>query len=106
MAEKVVSVMDEHGVNFLRGVVLRSIVKNAEGSLEVEMSNGETRTYDTVIFATGRSPETRGLGLGPRYLSKAGKILAEVESGRVVGRVYSVGDVVEGQRELTPVAIR
>jgi pyruvate/2-oxoglutarate dehydrogenase complex dihydrolipoamide dehydrogenase (E3) component len=114
MAEKVVSVMSERGVNFLRGVVPLSIHKTNENSttadtsssLDVTFSNSKTLQYDTVIFATGRAAETGNLNLKSEYLSDNSKLKADLESGRVGGGVYAIGDVVEGQRELTPLAIR
>ena len=63
--------------------------------------------FDAVLFATGREPSTRGLGLealglglGPR-----GEVRVDTYSQTAVPSVFAVGDVTD-RLNLTPVAIR
>jgi glutathione reductase (NADPH) len=60
-----------------------------------------------VMFATGRSPNTAGLGLETAgvNLGAKGEILVDAESRTSAPTVYAVGDVTD-RVNLTPVAIR
>ena len=73
----------------------------------VHLDNGETLEGDAVLIATGREPNTRGLGLenigvalGPK-----GEVKVDAESRSSVDSIYAVGDVTD-RLQLTPVAIR
>jgi pyruvate/2-oxoglutarate dehydrogenase complex dihydrolipoamide dehydrogenase (E3) component len=64
-------------------------------------------TFDTVLFAIGRSADTKNLGLeevGVKIASN-GKIMASDDDKTSVGNIYSIGDVCYGRLELTPTAI-
>lgn len=95
-----------------RGVVLelgRDIarIKAVEGGRRLVLTNGESRVVDEVLFATGRVPNTRELGLeavGVR-LGRSGEVLVSDWSQSSVPSIYAVGDVTD-RVALTPVAIR
>jgi glutathione reductase (NADPH) len=73
----------------------------------VELSDGRAITCDLVMFATGRAPNTKGLGLeaaGVRLGSK-GEVAVDATSRSSVPSIYAVGDVTD-RATLTPVAIR
>jgi glutathione reductase (NADPH) len=80
----------------------------AEGAARrVHFADGSSEVFDAVIFATGRAPYTRGLGLeeaGVR-LGRKGEILVDAWSQSSVPSIYAVGDVTD-RVNLTPVAIR
>eukprot|EP00466_Bigelowiella_natans_P020041 jgi/Bigna1/52445/estExt_Genewise1Plus.C_80086 len=59
----------------------------------------ETREYNTVLFATGRRPDTSSLNL-----ESVGCEVAD--SSSPTSWVHAVGDAIAGKPELTPVAIR
>lgn len=95
-----------------RGVVLEiqrdvaGIEKAADG-LRITLDNGESHVVDQVLFATGRVPNTAGLGLeaaGVR-LGAGGAVEVDRWSQTAVPSIYAVGDVT-GRDALTPVAIR
>lgn len=57
--------MSEQGTQFLNGFVPTRIIKNQD-KLQVFYTNGnveDSQEFDTVLFATGRSPESGFLGL-------------------------------------------
>ena len=54
--------MTRAGVKFRFGVLPTRIAKTADG-LEVGFNDGEIEGFDQVLVATGRAPNTRGLGL-------------------------------------------
>ncbi|KAF0676141.1 FAD-dependent oxidoreductase [Profundibacterium mesophilum] len=77
------------------------------GPLRVKATNGSERVFDTVLFATGRAPNTRELGLedtGVR-LGRKGEIEVDDYSQSSVPSIYAIGDVTN-RLALTPVAIR
>ena len=51
------------GIDFRFHAEFRGIEKQADGSLKVSMTNHEPLEVDLVLFATGRVPNTEGLGL-------------------------------------------
>jgi glutathione reductase (NADPH) len=72
----------------------------------VELNDGSNIQADLVLFATGRKPRTRGLGLeraGVR-LDEHGAIAVDRFSRTSVEHIFAVGDVT-GRRALTPVAL-
>jgi glutathione reductase (NADPH) len=74
--------------------------------LKVTLDNGEAHTVDQVLFATGRAPNTAGLGLeelGVR-LAANGAVGVDDWSQTAVPSIYAVGDVTD-RDALTPVAI-
>ena len=59
------------------------------------------------MFATGRSADTKTLGLENVGVqtAKNGKIIAGEDDKTKVDNIFAIGDVVEGRLELTPTAI-
>jgi len=70
-------------------------------------TNGAVHQVDQVMFATGRTPNTDGLGLEALgvELGRKGEIIVDVYSQTKVPSIYAVGDVTD-RANLTPVAIR
>ena len=71
------------------------------------LSNGEVHEADVVLYATGRNPNTAGLGLervGVKT-SPDGAVIVDEYSQSSVESVYAIGDVTN-RMNLTPVAIR
>lgn len=57
---------DRRGININSGCSPKEVKKNADGTLEMTYStpDGEaTGTFDQILMATGRSPNTSGIGL-------------------------------------------
>ncbi|WP_226662261.1 glutathione-disulfide reductase [Microbulbifer aggregans] len=83
-----------------------AIDKQADGSLLVRDDSGDTLVVDAVLFATGRKPNTRGLGLEKLgvVLHKDGTIGVDDNFRSSVTSIYALGDVTGGP-ELTPVAL-
>jgi glutathione reductase (NADPH) len=71
------------------------------------MSNHDDLEVDCVMFATGRVPNTEGLGLEAAgvTLGDNGEIVVDENSKTNVDSIYAVGDVTN-RIQLTPVAIR
>ena len=94
-----------------QGIVLRTrtqvtaIEKEGKG-LAVVTDAGERIACDRVLYATGRAPNSSGIGLEEIgvTLNKKGAIAVDEWSKTTVPNVYAVGDVTD-RINLTPVAI-
>ncbi|WP_225028814.1 FAD-dependent oxidoreductase [Xinfangfangia pollutisoli] len=77
------------------------------GPIWVKATNGTETTFDAVLFATGRRPNTAGLGLEDLgvQLGRRGEIVVDAYSQTAVPSIYAIGDVTD-RINLTPVAIR
>uniref|UniRef100_UPI0009903902 FAD-dependent oxidoreductase n=1 Tax=Microbulbifer mangrovi TaxID=927787 RepID=UPI0009903902 len=102
-------VRDEMGkkqVNLHFNHDVKSIEKQVNGSLKVIDAEGGELEVDAVLYATGRKPNTRGLGLERLgvVLHKDGTIGVDDNFRSSVTSIYALGDVTGGP-ELTPVAL-
>jgi glutathione reductase (NADPH) len=95
------------GIDFRFNAEFEGIEKGEDGCLTVTMSNHEPITVDCVMFATGRVPNTEGLGLETAgiKLDDKGAIEVDEDSKSSCDSIYAVGDVTN-RVQLTPVAIR
>lgn len=98
--------MRQNGIDIHMGTNVLEMA--AEGSkVRVKATNGTERVFDKVMFATGRSPNTDGLGLESLGIGtgRKGEILVDEYSQTNIPSVYAIGDVTD-RANLTPVAIR
>lgn len=82
-------------------------IEKQNGALLVHLTDGSTLEVDVVMAATGRKPNTDGLGLeaiGVRT-DADGAVVVNEYSRSSVENIYAVGDVTN-RINLTPVAIR
>ncbi len=98
--------MAAHGVNILLNADVARLDRIA-GGIKVTLTDDTAMETDLVLYATGRVPNTSGLGLDRIGLEtgKAGEIPVDGFSQTAVPSVYAVGDVTN-RINLTPVAIR
>jgi glutathione reductase (NADPH) len=94
------------GIEFRFNAEFESIEKTDTGCLKVAMTGHEDMEVDCVMFATGRIPNTRGLGLENAgvELGKRGEVMVDRFSRTNVESIYAVGDVTN-RVQLTPVAV-
>ncbi|RMF09691.1 MAG: glutathione-disulfide reductase [Alphaproteobacteria bacterium] len=83
-----------------------AIEKNGD-ALVLALTDGSNLEVDAVMFATGRAPNTRGLGLAEVgvALDDKGGVVVDEYSRSSVENIYAVGDVTD-RIALTPVAIK
>lgn len=102
--------MLKKGIDIRSETTVRSIEKTAEGGLSLRLagglSGGEVLETDLVMYATGRRPNTAGLGLEEAgvKLSDEGAVVVDDWNRSSVDNIYAVGDVTD-RINLTPVAI-
>ncbi len=97
--------MRKKGVDLRTGSDVKSIEKTIDG-LRVSLLDGSTVVVDTVLYATGRSPNTTGLGLAELgvKLGANGAIVVDDDYQSSVPGIHAVGDVT-ARLQLTPVAL-
>ncbi|MGY2733504.1 glutathione-disulfide reductase [Sphingomonas sp. UYP23] len=95
------------GLDFRFNAAFRGIEQQPDGCLRVSMTGHEPIDVDCVLFATGRSPNTEGLGLESAgvELDDKGAIVVDPDNKSTCDSIYAVGDVTN-RVQLTPVAIR
>ncbi|OQW46000.1 MAG: glutathione-disulfide reductase [Proteobacteria bacterium SG_bin6] len=95
------------GINFRFNASFRGIEKLENGQLRVSMTNHDDIDVDCVLFATGRVPNTEGLGLETAgvEIDDAGAVKVNDDNQSTCASIYAVGDVTN-RVQLTPVAIR
>ncbi len=102
----VAEAMQDRGVDIHCGTTIIDMERR-DGGIWVKGSNGHEHVFDKVLFATGRAPNTDGLGLEEAgvKLGRRGEIVVDAYSQTNIPSIYAVGDVTN-RINLTPVAIR
>ncbi|AWK14518.1 glutathione-disulfide reductase [Candidatus Fukatsuia symbiotica] len=97
---------EERKIKLHTEAVPQAVIKNANGSLELQLENGKSLTVDHVIWAIGRKPATDKLNLDACGMKINDKGYIEVDKfqNTSVKGIYAVGDNT-GAVELTPVAV-
>jgi len=101
------SEMEKEGITILTGCTVTKVDKHAH-DFTSHLSSGSSIASDQVMFAIGRHPNVRGLGLeaaGVAINEKNGGIAVDAFSKTSVDNIYAIGDVTH-RINLTPVAIR
>ena len=95
------------GLEFRFDAKFEKIEKRDDGCLTVHMANHDPATVDLVMFATGRVPNTGGLGLERAgvELGNKGAVRVDDDNRSTCPSIFAVGDVTD-RIQLTPVAIR
>ena len=101
----VASEMIKAGVDLRLGVDVASIVKTSDG-LQVTLKDGGQLMADAVLYATGRVPTVKGLGLDAVGVAqgKGGEVIVDAQYRTSVPSIFAVGDVTS-RVQLTPVAL-
>jgi glutathione reductase (NADPH) len=98
--------MTLRGIDVLCGKTVKAVDCTAEGYF-ARLSDGSGFEVEKVMFAIGRWPNSKGLGLGTAgvKLKDNGAIVVDKFSQTSVPHIYAVGDVTD-RVNLTPVALR
>lgn len=106
ISETLVEVMQAEGPLLHTHSIPKAVLKNADGSLTLQLENGESHTVDCLVWAVGREPHTAHLNLKAAgvQVNPLGYITVDKYQNTNVPGVYAVGDIT-GQVELTPVAV-
>lgn len=108
LGETLCTEMTNAGIKILTNTVsTKSITKDDKGKI-ISFENGDkVEGNDVVLFAIGRDPSTKDLGLDTVGIKtdKQGNIIVDKFQNTTAENVYAVGDV-QGKALLTPVAIQ
>ncbi|MDO5529713.1 MAG: glutathione-disulfide reductase [Paracoccus sp. (in: a-proteobacteria)] len=98
--------LDEIGVDVRLGLSPLRLGKDGAG-VRAHFNDGSAESFDAVMFATGRAPYIKGLGLAELgvHCGPKGEILVDKYSQTNIPSIFAVGDVTD-RVNLTPVAIR
>ena len=98
--------IEKRGIKVILGCQHSSLEKTDTGIVN-HLENGMTIETDVVMFATGRIPYVKDLGLEKAgvTLSDKGAIVVDELSKTSAGNIWAIGDVTD-RMNLTPVAIR
>jgi glutathione reductase (NADPH) len=98
--------MRAQGIDIRCGTDVMRLERRADG-IRAVTTDGAEESFDLVMYATGRRPNTDGLGLEAQGVSlgRQGQIIVDRFSQTAVPSIHAVGDVT-GRINLTPVAIR
>ncbi len=96
----------DSGVDLRVGLEVERMERR-DGRIWVKGTDGREDIFDQVLMATGRHPNTKGLGLEEAgvKLGRWGQVLVDDYSQTSVPSIFAVGDVTD-RINLTPVAIR
>lgn len=97
--------MRKKGVEIALDTKILSITAHGD-SKQVTLSDGRTLDSDCILFATGRKPNVRGLGLENAgvLVRENGAISVDEHFATNVPHIYAIGDVID-RVALTPVAL-
>jgi glutathione reductase (NADPH) len=101
------SEMEKDGITILTGCTVNKVDRHGK-EFTSHLSNGSSIASDQVMFAIGRHPNVRGLGLekaGVAINPNNGGIAVDSFSRTSAPHIYAIGDVTH-RINLTPVAIR
>lgn len=113
MANKIGFFMEKNHTKFIQSATPSKLEKleGPEGQITVTYNQDGKEVqekFDTVLFAIGRYAITQGLNLANAGLvpEKNGKFNVNNMEQTNVPHIYAIGDVINGQMELTPTAIK
>jgi glutathione reductase (NADPH) len=95
------------GIEFKFNAPFKKIEKQDDGSLIIHLEGQDPIEADLLLWAVGRNPNTKDLGLDKVgvELGKNGAVMVDEDNQSSVPSIYAIGDVTD-RIQLTPVAIR
>ncbi|WP_299818428.1 glutathione-disulfide reductase [uncultured Jannaschia sp.] len=102
----VADAMQQRGIRIHTGCAPMQ-VERRDGRIHVKGSNGHEEAFDCLLWATGRRPNTEGMGLEALGvgIDRKGTVAVDEYGQTAVPSIFALGDAI-GRMELTPVAIR
>lgn len=106
ICDRLLQISTMKGIRFLLNSTIERVVRRADGTLAVHTAR-DVLECDALMFATGRVPNTDGLGLESAgvQLDEHGAVRVDEWNRSTCPSIYAVGDVTN-RVQLTPVAIR
>ena len=107
IVDRLLQISLRKGVDFEFQATIDRVERRDDGSLHIAMTGCDDLQADQLLFATGRDPNTKGLGLEDVgvELGEKGRVKVDEDNRSSVPSIFAVGDVTD-RVQLTPVAIR
>ena len=107
IVDRLMQISIRKGIDFKFHATIEKIHKREDGALHVVMTGCDDIEADQVLFATGRKPNTKGLGLeiAGVDVGDKGQIKVDADNRSSVPSIFAIGDVTD-RIQLTPIAIR
>ena len=107
IVDRLVDISRHKGIDIRFNFRFQSVEKRDDGSLLIVGEDGEQIETDLLLWAIGRTPHSKALGLEEVgvELAKDGSVKVGDDSRTNIPSIYAVGDVTN-RVQLTPVAIR
>ena len=108
LSETLVEAMATEGPSLHTNSTPVSVEKNDDGTVKLNLENGESYEVDCLIWAIGRHPSTDKIGLEHTEVQRdeRGYIITDEQQNTTASGIYCVGDIMQGGIELTPVAVK
>lgn len=102
VAKEVKKVLADKGINIHNGLDVEKVVNGEENSVLVTTKNGDEFSFDALLVAVGRKPQTDSLNLNNTDIkqTKTGGIQTDQHLQTTVEGVFAVGDV-RGEEQFT-----
>jgi len=107
LRDRLLQITMARGIDYRFGSPIERVDKRDDGSFAVTTKGHDAMGADAVLIATGRRPNTAGLGLEGAgiVLGPNGEVPVDEYNKTSCPSIYAVGDVTD-RVQLTPVAIR
>jgi glutathione reductase (NADPH) len=105
--DRLFQISTQKGIEFVFNAPFERIDKNEDGSLLIRVTGHDPIEADLLLYAIGRTPNVKGLGLDGVgvALNDKGAVVVDEDNRSTIPSIYAVGDVTD-RIQLTPVAIR
>ena len=107
LRERLLQITMARGIDYRFNSPIERVEKRDDGSFAVTTKGHDAMGADVVLVATGRRPNTAGLGLESAgiALGENGEVPVDAHNATSCPSIFAVGDVTD-RVQLTPVAIR
>jgi glutathione reductase (NADPH) len=107
LVDRLIQISLRKGIDFKFHATIDKAERRDDGSLHIAMTGCDDIEADQLLFATGRKPNTEGMGLKEVgvELGDSGQAKVDADNRSSVPSIFAVGDVTD-RIQLTPVAIR
>ncbi|TDQ56812.1 NADPH-glutathione reductase [Mesocricetibacter intestinalis] len=107
ITDTLLEVFEQDGIRLHTQAIPQQVIKNADGSLTLQLEDGRSQEVDSLIWAIGRQPATDVINLAAAGVETDGRgfIKTDAYQNTNVKGIYAVGDIMQGGIELTPVAV-
>jgi glutathione reductase (NADPH) len=107
IVDRLLQISLRKGIDFKFHATIDRLKRRDDGKLHISMTGCDDIEADQLLFATGRNPNTTGLGLEAAgvEVGEKGRVKVDDDNRSSVASIFAVGDVTD-RVQLTPVAIR